>query len=120
MQNFHNLDGWRKAHRLTLDIYRLTEGFPRSETYGLAVQLRRLSSQISMKIAEACGRDHTGEFSHCLGQARGSGVELEYVLLLSRDLDLIQPAAYDALLHQVTEVRRMLSGLLRSAASLAV
>ena len=115
MQAFHNLEVWRKAHALTLAVYRLTEEFPRAETFGLAVQLRRLASAISMKIAEACGRDHSAEFAQCLGQARGTGVELEYPLLLGRDLQLIQPEAHDPLQGQVVEVRRMLSGLMRSA-----
>lgn len=50
MQAFQNLDVWRKAHKLTLDLYRTTEAFPRSEAFGLAAQLRRLSVDISMKI----------------------------------------------------------------------
>lgn len=120
MQAFQNLDVWRKAHRLTLDLYRTTEGFPRSETFGLAAQLRRLSADISMKIAEGCGRDHSSEFAECLGQARGSGVELEYALLLSRDLELIQPDLHDAFQSQVIEVRRMLSGLIRTASGAMV
>lgn len=115
MQAFQNLNVWRKAHKLTLDIYRCTECFPRGEIYGLGGQLRRLSSNISMKIAEGCGRDHSSEFTQCLGQARGTGVELEYALLLSRDLQLVQGEAHDTLQGQVIEVRRMLSGLIRSA-----
>ena len=120
MQAFQNLDVWRKAHILTLDLYRITEGFPRSETFGLAAQLRRLSADISMKIAEGCGRDRSSEFAQCLGQARGSGVELEYALLLSRDLGLLQSESHDTLQQQVVEVRRMLSGLIRSASSAAL
>ncbi len=120
MQAFQNLDVWRKAHNLTLDLYRITEGFPRSETFGLAAQLRRLSADISMKIAEGCGRDRSSEFAQCLGQARGSGVELEYALLLSRDLALIAPESHEPLQRQVIEVRRMLSGLIRSASVAAV
>ena len=120
MQAFQNLDVWRKAHNLTLDLYRITESFPRSETFGLAAQLRRLSAEICMKIAEGCGRDQSSEFAQCLGQARGSGVELEYALLLSRDLKLLPPEPHDTLQHQVVEVRRMLSGLIRSASGPAV
>jgi|SRR5215472_6667240 len=119
MRAFQNLDVWRKAHNLTLDIYRITEAF-RSEVFGLATQLRRLSAEIAMKIAEGCGHDRSSEFAQCLGQARGSGVELEYALLLSRDLELIQPEAHDTFQRQVIEVRRMLSGLMRSASTAAV
>ena len=120
MRAFQNLDVWRKAHHLTLDIYRITESFPRSEVFGLAVQLRRLSADIAMKIAEGCGRDRQTEFAQCLGQARGSGVELEYVLLLSRDLELIQSEVHDEFQSQVVEIRRMLSGLIRSASAASV
>ncbi len=73
-----------------------------------------------MKIAEACGRDHSTGFAQCLGQARGTGVELEYALLLSRDLQLIQPDVHNGLQGQVVEVRRMLSGLIRAAAGSVV
>ena len=120
MQAFQNLDVCRKAHKLTLDIYRVTENFPRSEVFGLGVQLRRLSAEIAMKIAEGCGRSLGSEFAECLGQARGSGVELEYVLLLSRDLDLIKVDAHDLLNGQLIEVRRMLSDLMRSAKPVSV
>jgi four helix bundle protein len=117
MQAFQNLDVWRKARKLTLDLYRTTESFPRSETFGLATQLRRLSADIAMKIAEGCGHDHSSEFAQCLGQARGTGVELEYALLLGRDLELIQPETFQ---RQIIEVRRMLSGLIRSASGAAL
>jgi four helix bundle protein len=120
MQAFQNLDVWRKAHKLTLELYRTTENFPRSEAFGLTVQVRRLSAQIPMKIAEACGHDRHSDFAQCLGQARGSGVELEYALLLSRDLELITAASYDVFQGQVIEVRRMLSGLIRSASGVSV
>jgi four helix bundle protein len=120
MQTFQNLDVWRKAHKLTLDLYRTTENFPRSEVFGLAVQLRRLSADIAMKIAEACGRDRQAEFAQCLGQARGSGVELEYALLLSRDLELITDESHEIFRGQVIEVRKMLSGLIRSASAVSV
>lgn len=69
-----------------------------------------------MKIAAGCGHDRRSEFVTCLGQARGTGVELEYALLLSRDLDLIKPEIHETFQIQVIEVRRMLSGLIRSAA----
>lgn len=78
-------------------------------------QLRRLASNIAMRIAEGCGRDQSSEFAQCLGQARGTGVELEYALLLSRDLQFVQGETHDALQGQVVKVRRMLSGLIRSA-----
>jgi four helix bundle protein len=115
VQPFRKLDVWQKAHELTLRIYRTTEGFPKEETFGLSVQLRRSAISIPMKIVEGCGRDETSEFTRCLGQARGTGVELEYLLLLSRDLQFMKPDDHDALQAQVIEVRKMLSGLMKTA-----
>ena len=115
MRDFKQLDVWRKAHLLTLDVYRVTEGFPRAEVFGLSASLRRRSAAISMKIAESCGKDALPEYHGCLSAARGMGTELEYQLLLARDLDLIKPDVHDTLVAQVVEVRKMLSGLLRAA-----
>jgi four helix bundle protein len=114
MQDFHYLDVWHKAHAFTLNIYRITEAFPKVETFGLAASLRRGAAAISMKIAEGCGRDTNAEFVDCLQRARGMGMDVEYQLLLSRDLHFIEPADYEALRHQVIEVRKMLTGLIKS------
>ncbi len=114
MRDFHHLDAWHKAHGFTLNIYRTTEAFPKSETFGLAGALRRVSANLTMKIAEGCGRDDNAEYIVCLKQARGMGMEAEYQLLLAHDLDFIEPAVHDALRHQVIEVRKMLTGLIKS------
>lgn len=119
MQSFQKLEAWKKAHQLTLVIHRATEDFPRIEIFSLGAHLRRLSSAMTMKIAEACGRDHSTEFAQCLGQARGSSVELEYALLLCRDLKLIEPPHHDTLLAMLVEVRKMLSGLIRTASAVS-
>jgi four helix bundle protein len=114
LRDFHYLDAWHKAHALTLAVYRVTETFPKTETFGLSATLRRGSAGIAMKIAEACGRDSHPDYISGLQQARGMGMEAEYQLLLARDLDFIEPAVHDALRHQVIEVRKMLTGLIKS------
>ena len=114
MRDFHQLDVWRKAHAFTLDIYRVTESFPKSETFGLGSTLRRGTANLTMKIAEGCGRDLNAEYVACLGQARGMGMEIEYQLLLARDLQFIEESSYEALRHQVIEVRKMLTGVIKS------
>ena len=113
MRDFHNFDAWAKAHSLTLTIYRLTEEFPRSESFGLVMSMRRCSSNVAMKIAEACGREDGEPYASGLRQARGMGMELEYQFLLARDLRLVDEAAHDLLRDQIVEVRRMLSGVIR-------
>lgn len=114
MRDFHYLDAWHKAHAFTLQIYRVTESFPKAEAFGLGGALRRGTANITMKIAEGCGRDVHAEYFACLRQARGMGMEVEYQLLLARDLQFIEGPAYDALQHQVVEVRKMLTGLIKS------
>jgi len=112
MRDFHNFDAWSKAHGLTLSIYRLTEDFPKSESFGLVMSMRRCASSIAMKIAEACGRDDGEPYASGLRQARGIGMELEYQILLARDLQLIDEVAHDSLRDRIVEVRRMLSGVI--------
>jgi len=113
MRDFHNFDAWSKAHGITLTIYRLTEDFPKSESFGLVASMRRSAGSIAMKIAEACGRDDGEPYASGLRQARGMGMELEYQFLLARDLNLIDEAVHDSLRDQIIEVRRMLSGVIR-------
>ena len=114
MQDFRNLEVWSKAHKLTLDVYRLTEHFPRTEVFGLSSQLRRAAASIATNLAEGCRRTQ-GEFGRFLQIAFGSACEVEYQLLLSRDLGFITAEAYDKINAMLLEVKRMLHGLLKRA-----
>lgn len=111
MQDFHELKVWRKAHELTLAVYRLTGGFPRAELYGLTTQLRRSSSSVPANIAEGCARNGRVEFARFCSIAVGSASETEYHLLLARDLNLIEPDEYTKMAGQTTEVKKMLYAL---------
>jgi four helix bundle protein len=112
MRDFQQLAVWERAHRLVLDVYRLTAGFPKHELYGLTSQMRRCSASIAANIAEGSGRLGNGDLSRFLSTARGSAAELECFLLLSRDLGLIG-AEYERLRAQTIEVERMLAALIR-------
>jgi len=114
LRDFRYLDVWHKAHAFTLNVYRISETFPKTETFGLAATLRRGAAHLTMKIAEGCGRDEHAEYIHALQQARAMGVEIEYQLLLARDLQFLEPATYDSLQHDVIEVRKMLSGVIKT------
>ena len=113
MKDFRQLKVWEKAHQLTLDIYRITASFPRAETYGLTSQLRRASSSICANLAEGCGRDGDAELARFCAIARGSASELEYHLLLARDLQLVTVQDHDKLAGEATEIKRMLTGLMQ-------
>ena len=113
MKDFRKLQVWEKAHPLALTLYPVTASFPRDETYGLASQIRRAASSIPSNIAEGCGRDGDAELSRFCTIARGSASELEYQLLLARDLKLIQPHDYEQLAQRTTEIKRMLTVLVQ-------
>ncbi len=112
MKDFRGLSVWQRAHSVTLSVYRCTKGFPREETYGMTSQMRRCSSSVAANIAEGCGRRGNAEFARFLGVAMGSASELEYFLLLARDLEYLDPGAYVALAKDVALMRRMLNALI--------
>jgi four helix bundle protein len=109
MRDFRELKVWEKAHTLTLAVYQTTTRFPREELYGLTSQIRRCCASIPANIAEGCGRGGTAEFAHFLQVALGSASELDYHLLLARDLHLLDEAKYGALATETSEVKRMLT-----------
>ena len=113
MKDFRNLKVWEKAHQLTLALYRITASFPREEAYGLTSQIRRAASSIASNIAEGCGREGDAELARFCIIARGSASELEYELLLARDLKLIQLKDYETLSEQTVEIKRMLTVLVQ-------
>ena len=94
MQNFRNLKIWHKAHALTLDVYRLSKQFPRDELYGLTSQMRRASVSIGANVAEGCCRKGDAELGRFLQIAMGSASELEYEVLLAKDLELLSPPSF--------------------------
>lgn len=71
---------------MTLGVYQRTASFPATERYGLVSQMRRTALSIPANIAEGCGRRGRREMVKFLGTAMGSASELEYYILLSRDL----------------------------------
>ncbi len=111
MKDFHQLQVWQKAHHLTLAVYQATATFPREELYGLTSQLRRSSASISANLAEGCGRNGDAEFARFCSIAMGSANELEYHLLLARDLKFMKQKDYEDLSDRATELKRMLTGL---------
>jgi four helix bundle protein len=113
VKDFHELQVWQKAHQLTLVVYQITASLPREELYGLTSQLRRSCSSIAANLAEGCGRNGDAEFARFCSIAMGSASELEYHLLLARDLKLIKPKDYEQLAERTIEVKRMLTGLIQ-------
>ncbi len=114
MGDYKKLAVWRKAHELTLQIYRATATFPKEEMYGLTSQTKRAAASIPANIAEGSGRGSDGELIRFLRIASGSACELEYHLLLAHDLGFLGAADYQQLNTHVTDILRMLTGLIQS------
>jgi four helix bundle protein len=113
MQDYHKLQVWEKAHQLTLEVYRGTGSFPKSEVFGLTDQMRRAVTSIELNIAEGCGRDGRAELSRFLRMALGSASELECQTEIARDLGYLHRDELAKWLTSVTEIKRMLGGLIR-------
>ncbi|MBI5948033.1 MAG: four helix bundle protein [Chloroflexi bacterium] len=107
MRPFRDLRVWQDAHSLTLAVYRATEPFPRTEIFGLTSQARRAASSIAANIVEGSVKGPR-EFRQPLVVALGSATELEYHLLLGRDLGYLDDGRYDELAVLARSVQRML------------
>ena len=111
MEDFKKLKVWEKAHGLTLEVYVASREFPREEIYGLTSQMRRAAASIGANIAEGCGRGSDAELKRFVQIARASANELEYHLLLARDLKFLGTTEFVGLDRQVQEVEKMLASL---------
>ena len=113
MKDFNQLRFWQKAHAFVLELYKETNSFPRDELYGLTSQIRRASVSIPSNIAEGCGRSGDAELARFCQIAMGSASEVEYQLLLARDLGFTSVEDHKQLEDQLTEVKRMLNSFIQ-------
>jgi four helix bundle protein len=102
---------------LTLRLYKATERFPRTELFTLTSQIRRAASSIGANLAEGCGRAGDGDLHRYISIAIGSSSELDYHLLLARDLGYLTVPIAAELREEYGEVSRMLKGLLQAVKS---
>jgi four helix bundle protein len=113
MKDFRDLHVWERSHGLALAIYAATMKFPREELYGLTSQIRRCTVSIGANIAEGCGKMGNNEFQRFLQIAAGSASELDYELLLAKDLGYLPEPDYARIADELSQIRKMLSSLLR-------
>ena len=113
MQDYRQLKVWERSHQLTLAVYKATLTFPKEELYGLTSQIRRAGASIPANIAEGCGRNGDVEFARFLHIAMGSASELDYHLLLARDLHFVDIEVYEQLASELAKVKRMLNSFIQ-------
>jgi four helix bundle protein len=112
MKDFRKLNVWNKSHRFTLAVYTMTKIFPREELFGVTSQLRRSASSIAANIAEGCGRGSDADFARHLQIAFGSACEVEYHLILAKDLCYMSEAKFHEAFDNLIELKKMLSSLM--------
>ncbi len=114
IQSYRDLRVWQDAMALAVLSYRLTQVFPREETFGLSAQIRRAATSIPANIAEGHGRENTQSFIQYLRIAQGSLKELETHLILAERVGLVREDASREPIGQCEALGKMLRMLIRS------
>lgn len=112
INGYKNLIVWQRSMDVARAVYRLTEGFPKSELYGLTSQMRRAAVSIPSNIAEGRLRGHKKEFVQFLFIAFGSGAELETQLSLAKTLPGMDALDYEIAEKLLQEVMKMLNAMI--------
>jgi four helix bundle protein len=112
MADFKKLRVWKKAHALALNADRVAAAIRGAAHNPLRSQLNRAAMSIPTNIVEGRGKKTDRDFARYLGYALGSACELEYHIILAKDVGAIPQSEFDALLRQVVDIKRMLHGLI--------
>jgi len=112
MQRFTELKVWQEAHALVLEVYTLTgTGFPTDERFGVMGQIRRAVVSVASNIAEGSKRRTGRDFAHFINMAEASLAEVEYLLMLSRDLSFLSEEKTSPILGEIDVLSRRLHAL---------
>lgn len=108
------LDVWNKSIDLTVDIYKLSETFPRTEVYGLTGQMRRAAVSVASNIGEGAARQTRKEFINYLHMSQGSLSELDTQLVIAYRLEYLSLDIYKGIEDRIETISKMLTGLIKS------
>jgi four helix bundle protein len=113
VQSFEDLDVFKRAYRISLEVHRITIDLPKEEQYELGSQLRRASKSICANLAEGYAKQHISkaEFKRFILMALGSSEEMRVWLRYCLDLGYISESQWEQWRQEYTEISKMLSGL---------
>lgn len=114
MKDFRKIKVWQRSHNFSLEIYKVTQGFPKEEMFGLTSQIRRAAISISANIAEGCGRHTEVDLARFLDMGLGSVNEVDCFLELSKDLNYIGEIQWKKLYGELVEIRKMLVAFIQA------
>ncbi len=119
IKSFTDLHGWQEGHKLVLDVYKLTKGFPSEEQFGLTNQMRRSAVSITSNIAEGFSRKSKKEKTQFLYISLGSITELQNQLVIARDIGYLTKNDFKKIAENTVVVDKLIKGLIKSSKILA-
>lgn len=120
IKSFTDLNAWKEAHVLVLEIYELTKKFPKDEQFGLTNQIRRAVVSITSNIAEGFSRSSYREKCQFYYMALGSLTEVQNQLLIARDILYITKSEFTVLAGKTVIVSKLLNGLIRKSKTMTL
>ena len=107
------LEVFKKAYHVALDIYRLTLQLPGDEKFGLSSQMKRAAVSINSNLMEGGSRDSTNEYKRFICISRGSASELQFQVMLAKDLGFADKEKADLIIEELRQIKKMLNGILQ-------
>lgn len=115
IKSFTDLNAWKEAHKLVLEIYKITKEFPADERYSLVDQMRRAAISVVSNIAEGFSRQSYKEKVQFYSIAQGSITEIQSQLLVARDLHYLKTDDFNNIAQSSVIVNKLLNGLIKSS-----
>lgn len=115
IQSFKELYAWQEGHKLVLQVYSATNGFPADELYVLSSQMRRCAISITSNIAEGFGRQSYKEKIQFYHISKGSLTELQNQLEIAKDLNYINIDHFLVFEEQISMTHRLINGLIKKS-----
>ena len=114
IKSYKDLLVWQKGIEIVKEIYLICKDLPKDEVFGLQSQMKRASISIPSNIAEGYGRNYTQNYIQFIKIARGSLLELETQIIISKELDLISEDKFEKIINLITEENKMLNAFIKS------
>jgi len=111
---FTDLVTWQEAHKLALLIYKIVKSFPREERFSLIDQMRRAAVSVTSNIAEGFGRKSSKDKNQFYTHSKGSLIELQNQLILSKDVGYLKDDIFREIAKQTVVVHKLLVGLIKA------
>ena len=118
IRSFTDLNAWKEGHKLVLEVYKLTQKFPREEQFGLTNQLRRAVVSFTSNIAEGFSRNSYKEKTQFYSMALGSLTEVQNQLIVARDIGYLSKEEFNKIAETAVIISKITNGLIKKSKSI--